>query len=187
MYLSEANLKLDGKIKGPGGLATDLNAELPLVQVVEVSAYWQATERLALLGTFNWEDWSSANKLAVTLGPVAVEATLGFRDTYKIGVGVNYLLNTDWLLQAGIMYDTSALKDSDRTTALPIDEQVRVAIGARYQLRPSLVLGLSFVYLNLGSGDVNTASVSGDYSSNDVFILGVVLNFEKLSWSRSKI
>ncbi len=75
----------------------------------------------------------------------------------------------------------------DRTTALPIDERIRVAIGARYQLRSSLVLGFSFVYLNLGSGDVSTATVSGDYSSNDVFIFGVVLDYQALPWSRSKI
>jgi long-chain fatty acid transport protein len=186
-YLAETTFDLDGKIKAPRGLQTDLVAKLPLVQTVEVSVHWQATDRLALLGTFDWEDWSAADELEVTLGTIDVEASLGFRDTYKIGVGANYLLRDDWLLQAGFMYDTSALKDKDRTTALPVDQQFRAAFGVRHQLRPALTLGFSFVYINLGSGDVSTPNVSGDYSSNDAFVLGFTLDFEKLYWARSRI
>ena len=34
------------------------------------------------------------------------------------GVGANLLLRKGWLLQAGAMFDTSALSDSDRTTSI---------------------------------------------------------------------
>jgi len=43
--------------------------------------------------------------------------------------------------------------------------------------------GASFVYLNLGQGEIRKASVRGDYRKNHAFILGVTLSFKKLPWS----
>jgi len=144
-YNGKTDFSLRGSFNGPAGLNPDLDLDLPLVQFVQVSSYWQVTDRIALLGTFGWEDWSDADTVKVTLGGVTTGATIGFNDTYKIGVGANYRLNDEWLLQTGVMYDTSALKNKDRTAALPIDEQIRFAIGARHNLTDSVNLGLSLV------------------------------------------
>jgi long-chain fatty acid transport protein len=182
-YNSETDFALSGEVSVPAGVGTNLDVDLPLAQFVEVSAFWQATDWLALLATFNWEDWSSADGLDVTVGTRRIQAATGFKDTYKFGLGANVQLKEGWLLQAGAMLDTSALSDSDRTVALPIDRQVRGAIGLRHDLSPNCTLGLSFVYVNLGSGRVRTANVSGDYSNNDLFVVGLTLDFKKLWWS----
>jgi len=151
-YNAKTDFELDGRIGGPAGLSRDLDIDLPLAQFIEVSAYWQATERLALLATFNWEDWSEADDLKLTLGGVTTAATTGFVDTYKIGFGANYRIVDDWLLQTGLSYDTSALKNKDRTTALPVDEQIRFAFGAQHDLNETTTLGLNFVFANLCKG-----------------------------------
>ena len=182
-YNSETKFNLSGSANGPAGLSPDLQSELPLAQFVEVSAYWQATERIALLGTFNWEDWSAADKLSVTLASRTVDATTGFNDTYKIGVGANYELSDRWLLQTGVMYDTSALKNKDRSTALPVDEQVRFSVGAQHALNDAVNLGMSFTYVNLGAAEVRNPTVAGDYKNNDLFIFGTTLAFKRLPWS----
>ncbi len=118
----------------PAGISANLDPELGLAQSVEVSAYWQVNEELALLGTFNWEDWSGADDLTITVAGRTINAQLGFEDTYKIGIGANYQIAEAWLLQTGIMVDTSAFKNKNRTTALPVDEQVRFSVGALYDL-----------------------------------------------------
>ena len=182
-YNSETKFNLSGSVSGPANLSPSLNTDLPLAQFVEVSAYWQATERIALLGTFNWEDWSAADKLSVTLASRKVDATTGFNDTYKIGVGANYKLSDRWLLQTGVMYDTSALKNKDRSTAIPVDEQVRFSLGAQHDLNDSLTLGMSFTYVNLGAGEVRDPTVAGDYKNNDLFIFGTTIAFKRLPWS----
>lgn len=181
-YLSETDFELKGKIKGPVGLEPDLDTELPLAQTVEVNAYWQATERLALMAIFDWEDWSAADQLSVTLSDRSIEATTGFRDTYKVGVGANYRLGESWLLQTGITYDTSPFKDKKRTVALPIDEQIRFAFGAQYDWSESTRLGLSFTYVNLGQGKVRQQTVRGDYEDNNLFIFGLTVSFDSLPW-----
>ncbi len=182
-YNSETKFDLSGSVNGPVGLTPTLDAEMPLAQFVEVSSYWQATDRFALLGTFNWEDWSEANELEISLASLNVEATTGFNDTYKVGLGANYLLAEDWLLQTGLMYDTSAFKNKDRSTAIPVDEQIRFSVGAQHDLNESVTLGGSFTYVNLGAAEVRNSTVAGDYKDNDLFIFGATLAFKKLPWS----
>lgn len=182
-YNSETEFDLQGGVKGPAGLDPNLDSELPMAQFVEVSGYWQATDRLALLATFNWEDWSSANDLRIRLATRTIDATTGFNDTYKIGLGANYRLTDRWLLQTGIMYDTSAFKNKDRTTAIPVDEQIRFSLGAQHDLNESVALGLSFTYVHLGDSEVRDPTVRGDYKNNDAFVLGATLAFKRLPWS----
>jgi long-chain fatty acid transport protein len=182
-YQSKTDFELDGKINGPIGIGSSFELDLPLAQFVEVSAYWQVNEKVALLALFNWEDWSEADHLRVVVAGNTVGATTGFMDTYKFGLGANYQLNPEWLLQTGVTYDTSALKNTDRTVALPIDEQIRVAIGAQHDWSEALTLGFSFVYINLGQGEVRSASVRGDYQENHIFVFGLNLAFDKLPWS----
>jgi long-chain fatty acid transport protein len=112
-----------------------------------------------------------------------VDATTGFNDTYKIGLGANYLLSDGWLVQTGVMYDTTAFKNKDRSTAIPVDEQIRFSVGAQHDLGDALTLGASFTYVNLGAAEVRNPSVRGDYKNNDLFIFGTTLAFKRLPWS----
>jgi long-chain fatty acid transport protein len=182
-YNSKTDFNLDGRIDGPAGLTGNLNADLPFAQFVEISTYWKATDRLALLATFNWEDWSEADNLSVTLNGVTTQAATGFEDTYKFGVGANYQLDAKWLLQMGVMYDTSSFNNKNRTTAIPVDDQFRVAFGFQHDWSDSTKLGLSFVYLNLGQGEVRTGNVVGDYDRNHAFVVGMTFAFDQLPWS----
>ena len=184
VYNSKTDFKLRGNFRGPLGAASPkFKLELPLPQFVEVSAYWQVTDRIALLATFDWEDWSEADNLEITLAGTTVGASTGFMDTYKIGIGANYRLTDEWLLQTGLSYDTSGLRNTDRTTALPVDEQIRFAVGAQHDLNESLTLGLSFVYVNLGDGEVRNPTVRGDYDRNHLFVFGMTVAFKELPWS----
>lgn len=182
-YLSKTDFELSGSLKVPSGLSANLDVDLPLAQSVEVSAAWQVTNEFMLLATFNWEDWSEADDLQIDLPGRSVGVATGFQDTFKIGAGANYRLREDWLLQMGVMFDTSALNNNDRVTALPIDQQIRAAIGFQHDLNESLTIGGSFVYVNLGQGEVNKGTVRGDYRRNDLFVLGVTLSFKTLPWA----
>jgi long-chain fatty acid transport protein len=182
-YNSKTDFEFNGRIRGPGGLNPSVNADLPLAQVVEVSAAWQVTEQTALLATFNWEDWSEADDLDVSAFGQTVGVSTGFNDTYKIAAGINHQLRDDWLLQMGVSFDTSALKAKDRTSALPIDQQIRVAAGFQYDWSDSLVLGGSFVWANLGQGEIRSPTLRGDYKHNDVFVVGVTLSYKSLPWA----
>ncbi len=185
LYVGETDFDLDGKIKGTGPAldSASINLDFPLAQTVRTSIYWEASDSVALMLSSGWEDWSTAEKLpvSVTMGSAAIP--LGFRDTWYIGAGVHYQLNDAWTLQTGFRYDSSALKDSDRTTAFPIDRQVSVGVGALHEFSEKLRIGLSFQWTSLGNASVNTANIKGDYKSNDMFLFGATMAWKKLPWS----
>lgn len=182
-YNSETRFELTGDIQLGGLGPANLDTDMPLAQFVEIGVHWQVDERLALLASFDWEDWSAADELDITIGSNRIAAGTGFEDTYKVGLGANYRIADDWLLQSGLMFDTSAFKNKDRTTAIPIDRQIRFSIGAQHEVGESLTLGGSFTYVNLGQAEVRANFVRGDYQDNDLFILGLTLAFDRLPWS----
>ncbi len=186
IYIGETDFNLDGKVKLPEALPVDsaaISLDLPLAQTVRTSLYWEACDTVALMLSGGWEDWSTAKSLPVSVGMGSTAIPLKFRDTWYLGAGVHYDLNDAWTLQTGFRYDSSALKDSDRTTAFPIDRQWSLSVGALHHYSEKLRIGLSFQWTDLGKSRVNTANVDGHYKKNDMFLFGVTLAWKKLPWS----
>jgi long-chain fatty acid transport protein len=178
---------LGGNVK-PGSLpfSPAIDLELPLAQAVRASAYWDATDEIALVMSSGWEDWSTAKSLplSASAGPLgSASIPLNFRDTWYLALGGNYQLNDQWTLQGGFRYDSSALKKTKRTTALPVDRLWTLGVGGLYDYSEKLKIGLAFSWTNLGSAPVNNARVKGKYRRNDLFLFNVSLNWKKLPWS----
>jgi long-chain fatty acid transport protein len=183
LYQSEVDLKLNGSARGPAGMNPDFDLELPLAQFVHVSAYWDATDKLALLLSAGWEDWSVLDQTGVTVGGLpTADVTLGFEDTWRVGAGLHYQLTPEWMLQTGYSYDSSALKNKNRTAALPIDEQHRLGFGAVHQLSEKLRVGVVFEWVHLGAGKIRKPALRGSYKHNDLFFLGFNVNWGVESW-----
>ncbi len=182
-YNSEIELNLDGDLDIPLGITPSIILTLPLAQVVRWGIHWDVTDRVALLLSGDWEDWSTAGSLPVSVGGGAASIPLKFKDTWKGRIGLHYRLTDKWLLQTGFTYDTSALDDKDRTVAFPIDRTIRVAVGALYDRSESVRIGMSFEWLNLGKSKVSDAFVKGDYKANDVFFFGLNITWKRLPWS----
>lgn len=184
VYQGETEFHLDGDIKLPiGGFTPALDLEFPLAQAVRSSVYWDATDRIALVMNGGWEDWSVMRSIPASTTNGSANVPLNFRDTWYIGAGGFYQLNDKWTLQTGFRYDSSALKDRYRTTALPVDRVWTLGVGGLYDYSEKLQIGLAFSWANLGSAPVNNPSVKGKYSRNEVFLFGVTLNWKKLPWS----
>jgi len=182
-YLGETEFHLDGKVKIPTGESPGINLDLPLAQSVRASAYWDATDRVALLLSGGWEDWSVAKDLPISAGAVSGGVPLGFRDTWYLGGGVRFRLRDRWTLQTGLRYDSSALKDSKRTTAFPIDRTYNLGVGALYDWSENLRIGFAFNWVDLGDARVDSKFAKGKYRSNDLYLFGVNFQWKKLPWS----
>jgi long-chain fatty acid transport protein len=189
IYLGETEFNLDGDIKAPRRNAGDplipfaLELELPMARAVRASGYWDATDEIALVMSTGWEDWSAAKSLPLSTSNGSASIPLKFRDTWYIAGGVYFKVSDKWTVQTGFRYDSSALRDGDRTTALPVDRIWTLGIGGFYDFSEKLKIGLAFAWSDLGNAPVNNATVSGKYSSNDVFLFNVSFNWKKLPWS----
>jgi long-chain fatty acid transport protein len=182
-YVSPTELDLEGDRKLPIGASASLGLEMDLAQMVHAGVVWDATDRLRLLLSAGWEDWSALKDVPVSAELGSAALPTGWYDTWKLGGGVEYRLLDDWLVQLGVMYDSSPVDTSDRIASLPVDEQLRVAGGVVHDLNEALELGFSFVWADLGKARLDNAFVKGNYRPNQMFLFGVTLNWKKLFWS----
>ncbi|MGH0035728.1 MAG: OmpP1/FadL family transporter [Myxococcota bacterium] len=185
VYLGETQFDLGGDVDLSAGASAvvGLDVKLPLPQAVEVGVHWQVTEELALLGTFDWEDWSAFDNLPVSTARLGARVPTGWRDTYKVGLGAAYGVTENLLLQTGVTYDTSPVHNKDRVTALPVDRQIRAAVGGVYSFENGIDFGLNFVYVSLGKAKVRTNNVRGEYDDNNLFVFGFTLGANDLPWA----
>jgi opacity protein-like surface antigen len=75
------------------------------------------------------------------------------------------------------------MKKSQRTPALPLDQQVRVGTGVQYALNERMTIGAAYEYLNLGEGDINRSkplpgTVQGNYSTNEIHFFNATLSWK---------
>ena len=108
-------------------------------------------------------------------------------------VGINdeiaaaqYRICETWRASLGFAYDSAATTQSDRrSSAFPIDRQIRYAAGVEYDWRPDVTLGAAFTYFDGGSAKIDRSggplqgAITGDYGTNRVlfFNLNVVWKF----------
>ena len=81
--------------------------------------------------------------------------------------------------QGGIAYDTSPVDEEDRTPDLPVDRQIRYAVGAEYDWSETQTIGVSFVYADLGDAGIERTLFSGEYDENDFLFFGL---YSKWRW-----
>jgi len=185
-YQSKNKFNFDGKVKTSGGLlgGINVNSELEILfpQYVEVGFYHEVNDQFALVATVDWEDWSQFDEIPLSTSTGASGAIpTGWDDTYKLSGGIRYRPSQPWLLMTGFAYDSSPVDAKDRTADLPVDRQLRYAVGAQYQWSERLNLGANFEYIDLGDSKINNNSaltgLKGDFKNNEMFFIGLNANW----------
>ena len=181
-YFSGVDFDLGGDVKVTGGGLTlanvGVNTDLPLPQMVRAGVYHDINSRWALLGTIAWEEWSELDTVNISTGTNGAALPKNWDDVWHFAIGLHYRPSTQWLLQAGLAYDTSPVDAEDRTADMPIDEQIRYALGAQYAWSEKLSIGAQFEYIDLGNAEIKGPLLNGDYKTNDLFIFGFNLNWK---------
>ena len=179
IYLSEIELEFDGDLEvTPGGLSVGSKTKLPLAQGVRGSIYHELNDKWAVLGTIGWEDWSTFDSLLISTENGSASVSRNWRDTYHYAGGVHYRPHEKWLFQAGIAYDTSPVSSDDRTPDLPVDRQVRYAIGAQYKWSETCTIGTAFEYMDLGKAKINRPLFKGEYEDNEAYVIGFYIRWK---------
>jgi long-subunit fatty acid transport protein len=80
-------------------------------------------------------------------------------------------------------FDTSPMKKSQRTQALPLDQQVRVSTGVQHAFNERMTVGAAYEYLNLGEADLNrqrplAGTLQGNYSTNEIYFFNATLSWK---------
>jgi long-chain fatty acid transport protein len=160
-------------------LASDL--EFPLAQTVRAGAYFELNDKVALLCSVAWEDWSAMDNVFLNTAVISAKLPRNWDDTWHVSGGVHFRPKEDWLLQTGFSYDSSPVDDDDRTADMPIDRQWKIAAGAQKDLSERLTLGGQFVYMNMGDAEIQNPSpvngLIGEYDPNEIYVFAVNANW----------
>ncbi len=168
------------------GSSVDLGITVP--QEVMVGVYREVTDRLALLGSTNWQNWSQFGQVGIAINssnPKSLTQNLQYQDTWQVAVGAQYKVSSAWLLSAGYAFDSSMVSNSNRTVSAPVGAQNRFGTGAQYRWNEHLTTGFSYEFewwgtlpLDQTKGSGRTV-LSGEFNNTliNFFALNVVYVF----------
>ncbi len=171
-------------LSGLTGAKIDLGLTIP--NQVMVSGYHDLNDKLAIMGNVVWQQWSEFGKpnLEVTSTTSrSATADLNYDDTWGFALGTRYKFADDWSWSLGVAFDSSPLSKSNRTPALPLDQQIRVGTGVQYALNERMTVGTAYEYLNLGEADIDRSrplagTLQGNYSTNEIHFVNVTLSWK---------
>jgi long-chain fatty acid transport protein len=123
------------------------SAELNLPDSAELGVRWQATPQITLYGAAQWKKWSTLEELRVDFEnpaqPDSVEV-LNYEDSWRYSLGVEYQIEPQWTLRAGIAFDGSPTQPEFRTARIPDNDRQVYAFGASWT--PSDDWSVDFAY-----------------------------------------
>ena len=178
---------LGGLLAANGLLDAQLKINMSLPAQLSLGVYQAVTDKLALVGTVNWQNWSRFGEPEIAVADSStVTADLNYQDTYHAGIGAYYRVAEPWLLMAGFSYDTSPTSSSsDRGPVLPLGAFFTYSAGVQYDWNKDFSLGVAYALIDAGPAKVNRSGgplkgdLAGEYDTNFIhaFNVNVVYRF----------
>ena len=176
---------------GPGlqalGVGTrKIKLGLTVPQQVMLSGYHEVNDRLAIMGNLVWQDWSEFGKPDLSVASTDIDdekVDLNYDDTFGVALGAQYAFAERWLWSVGGGFESSPVSKSERSAALPMDQQFRIGTGLQYSFSDNITVGAAYQYMNGGDNNVDVergpfaGRLEGDYKSFDFHFFAL-----NLSW-----
>ena len=191
-YRSKIDFEMDGDFnvkstppifRALGLTDGDVKADIPIPQMVRASVYHQLTDAVALMADVGWEDWSVMDFTPIS-GPAGATVLVprDWKDTWHFGLGAEWRAAPRWLLQTGVAYDTSPVRDRQHNLPdMPSDRQWRFSAGAVHDWSERVKIGLNYTYADYGRSPIDASNafgrLAGDYKDFGLHIVAVSVAF----------
>ncbi len=174
-------------LQSRGLLTRELDLGMTVPQHVILSGYHELSDQWAVMGDFGWENWSQFGKVDVDVsgGPNTTSLTtnIDYNDTYHVGIGTQYRLNPEWLLNSGFAYDSSMVSAANRTLNLPVGATYKFGLGANWMMNPKVKLGFSYELAYMGDMAISqnrsqrAGEVTGEFKDAMMHFFAFTLNW----------
>lgn len=158
---------------------TGAHGALDLPDTFDLSATQEINPTWTLQATVRYVRWSIFHDLTINYDNTNQPTTklfFDYRNTWFVGVGADWHLNSAWTLRGGIAYDESPIRDQYREPRLPATNRRWVALGATWMFAPSnsVSFGWAHLFLNdhipMNNTGPSGSTVVGQWSDNaDLF------------------
>jgi long-chain fatty acid transport protein len=133
----------------------DVNATVELPETFSV-AFSAASEKAELLADYTWTGWSSVQDLTIkrsdSAGTVVSSVPLNFKDSWRVGVGLNYKMSEKAKLRLGYAYDKAPVQDLYRTPRLPDNNRNWIATGLEFKMGKAGAFDLGYAHIFINDG-----------------------------------
>ena len=170
-YRSKLEHEFNNEVKGPIGGDRSLATDVALPEIVDVSASYAVNERLDLLTSVQLHRWSAWDETVLDFGAAGgVPIKRDWDDVWKLAVGADYQLTSDWRLKAGFSYESSPQDDpSMQWVDVPVGEQYRYSVGASTYW-DDILIDVFYEYADFGSVEMERAGVDGTFDGRIHFV-----------------
>ena len=161
-----------------GLLNANVDLGLTVPQAVTLGIFHQLSDRFAIMGNLNWQNWNQFGQVNVSVdssNPKSITTKSHYQDTGHVAVGGQYQLEEKWFLKAGFAFDSTMVTANNRTVTVPVGPEYRYGLGVQYAYSQNLKLGFDYEFywegnlsLTQGPGGPALGTVSGTYG--DAFI-----------------
>ncbi|EPZ17218.1 hypothetical protein M622_00185 [Thauera terpenica 58Eu] len=163
-YRSKIDLDVEGQVEtGPSSTPAKVAVELP--DTASIALAYQMSDKLQILADYTWMGWSSIPSLDVkhrSLGVTLTDERLGFKDSFRVGLGMQYQYTDALRLRAGMAYDESPVTTvSDRTVRLPDSDRTWLAFGLNYKLNKQTSIDAGYARLFFDKEKIERRTVLG--------------------------
>ncbi|HET9272693.1 MAG TPA: OmpP1/FadL family transporter [Methyloceanibacter sp.] len=172
-FRSSIEHSLDGKasVAGVKSLGNaKVSAELELPEIATLSLRQKTGQRLTLLGTVEWTNWSDLDRVVVkarttnpALGAVSgaplTELLFQWHDGWFFSGGGEFALNDRATLRAGVAWEQSPIRHAtERLTRVADSDRVWLSVGASYSLGPGTSLDVAYAHVFFDDGAIDRAT-----------------------------
>lgn len=163
-YRSKVSHRLDGTYQVSGlvgplagaNTRTFATAPLDIPESVTVSAMYGVGDRVRLMATGQWFNWSRFEAITVQpLGRPAVVNEQNYKDSWSGHGAVEFDATDRLTLRAGGLYDTTPTQDAFRTTRVPDGDRVWATAGATWKLNDRLDVNVSYAHVFVSEEKLN--------------------------------
>lgn len=140
-------------------------ADLQLPPVAGAGLVHQLNEKLALRADVAWTGWSKFEELRVRYSSSQPDSVTdeSWDDTMRYAVGINYTMNSEWILRFGAAYDESPVPDAQhRTPRIPDTDRTWLSCGIGYTVSDNIQVDIGYTHLFFNDSDVDVITGSGD-------------------------
>jgi long-chain fatty acid transport protein len=173
-----------GGLVGVPGFSAIANGKLTLPDELTFSFRQAVTPQLTLLGTAEWDRWSSIGNVSATgagcasaLFPAGTCETLhlNYEDGWFFSLGAEYAYSPSLTLRTGVGYEISPVKDSVRDILLPDSNRVHLNFGASYKWSDKITINAAYSHIFFDDAPfciANGGGTSHCTGSNQVLLQG---------------
>jgi len=187
VYRSKMDTKLDGDVRMnnlvlPINTPSKVKIDWTNPQWLEAGLRLSVTDDTNVMFNAGWQQWSkfSDNELGFDNKVAVIDRN--WQDTWHAGIAMTHVLEKNNLISLGMSYDSSPVKDEDRTFDLPMDRIFKVSAGYLWRLKDNLSMSMGATVYFMGDGSVDQTSqgvrVQGKFSSNYFALLGGNLRYD---------